>query len=159
MSAPKHSKLGYVALLGSVIALALIATSALGDTRSFGGGPDCPKYGTPSGDVYFMGNGNDCAWMDSGGDQFYGGADDDYGAGQGGDDLVDGGDGHDYVEGNGGTDETKGGPGPDDSDVLNGDWGDTARGGDGNNDYCHVDTAYGYVVDYTDGSCEVLIVP
>jgi Ca2+-binding RTX toxin-like protein len=159
MIAAKHSKVIYLSLFVAAVALAVIAATAAGETKSFGSGPDCPKYGTGNADVYFMGNGNDCAWMDSGADQFYGGADNDFGTGQGGNDLVDGGDGHDYVEGEFGSDETKGGPGPDDSDVLNGDGGDIARGGDGNNDYCHVDTSSGVIIDSYDNTCEYLILP
>lgn len=143
----------------AALGAALLPASVLGHTQSFGAGADCPKYGHDDHrDVFNMGLGNDCAYMLGGNDEFNGNGDNDYGAGNGGDDLVSGDYGADYVEGMTGTDQTNGGPGGDDSDVLNNDANDLARGGDGNNDFCHVDTAFGFIVDDYDG-CEWLVVP
>ncbi|MGH2987421.1 MAG: hypothetical protein ACRDLO_12145, partial [Solirubrobacterales bacterium] len=67
----------------------------------------------------------------------------------------------DYAEGRFGIDTTRGGAGPDDSDVLHGDAGDTAYGGAGDFDYCHVDTAFGIIVDNYEPypGCNYLVFP
>ena len=147
--------------LSVAVFVAIGAALALGhtNTQSFAGGSDCWKYGHEHRDVFYMGNGNDCALMNQDNDDFHGGGDVDYGGGEGGNDLVEGNDGDDYVEGMFGTDHTKGGAGPDDSDVLHGDANDTVNGGDGNNDVCHIDTAFGYAVDFIGGGCNYYVVP